>query len=374
MSIRIYLLKMIHGGGLKANLISTGNDTFDKFLGGGFLNLSLNLFEHQGPSSRILDPVWNKSLAASTLASKNNLIYINFNSLRNVDTKQYLQSLPQPRKVKSETMYKDIRGKSSTATIKIAWRYSSRSSSPSDNMLKMNQIDFGMSLEKETLAENLGQFKVINVRDILTDNFSMRSFFNVLNEEYSRLKVGDNFVNIIISDILHIFSPLIDNFQLLSEFFFALRCFTRQMSKGVLLVSYDVDLYRNHPYTKQLIYNIADCVVSCYSYETGEAKIVGYKNFDGTMEYLKVPKINSFGLHFQRELSDWGYRFTRNHRFFVIDELSLPPCHDDEHEDRGKKLTASALTNIEHRKEPLEQVGPLEDFRKLAEDVLKKEF
>lgn len=361
---------MWSGGTTKTNLISTGNDTLDKFLGGGLLNSSLNLFERQGPSSRLLDSVWNKSLTASTLAAKNNLMYINFNTQIEVDTEQLLHSLPLPRKVKSEMMYKDIRGKSSAAPIKIAWRYTSRSSSPSDNVLRMNQIDFGMSLTKETTSDDLGQVKVVNIKD----DFTMKGFFNVLDEEHSKLKSKETCLNIIISDLLHPFSPLVDNSRMLCEFLFALRCFTRHINKGALLVSYDIDLCENHSHIKQHLYNIADCVVSCYSYETGEGKSIGYKNIDGTLDYLKVPKINSFGFHFQRDLSDWGYRLTKNHRYLVVDELSLPPCHDDEHDDRGKKLTASALTNIEHKKEPLEQVGPLEDFRKVAEDVLRREF
>lgn len=345
-------------------MISFGNESFNKFLGGGLLNSSLNLFERQGPSSRILDTVWNMSLAAQTLSTQGNLIYVNFNTSKELRDRELLFHLPMPRKVKADVLYKDLRGKEAVKTIKIAWRYSGRSLSPSDGYL-FDQIDFGAHLRTE--PDELGLFKIINV----AKDHSIGQLINDLDQCLSELSKHDEAVNIIISDILHPFSPIIDDTSNLLQHLYSLRCLSRTIQKGAILISYDTDMFLDHANVKQHVYNIVDSVVSFYSYETGENKITGYKNTDGTVDYVKVPKINTFGHHFQRELSDWGYRFTRNHKFLVIDELNLPPCLDDE-EDSGNILKKDAVELTQTQHKPLEQVGPLEDFRHVAKDILSK--
>jgi hypothetical protein len=137
------------------------------------------------------------------------------------------------------------------------------------------------------------------------------------------------------------------------------------------LVNYDSSLCENHFNIEQSLYNLADCVVSFNSYETDENKVTGYKDIDGTINYIKVPKISSFGFHFQQDLADWGYRLTKNLKYFVVDELSLPPCEDDNEEGKGKQC-ASNLARIEVPSHSLEQVGPLEEFRDVAKDVIAK--
>lgn len=349
-------------------MISTGNETLDKFLGGGLLNSTVTIFERHGPSSMLLDAILNKSMASMTLTTKKNLIFVNFNVLYEPTEDQLLSSLPVCRKVKTEILYKDIRGKSAAAQIKIAWRYASRNASPSDSVLRTDQVDFGLSLAKEEDRSDLGELKIINVEE----PFSIERFFKELDKQTAELKKGGNTVNIIISNLLHPFSPLNHCHKNLCKFIYALRCFARLLDKGAIQIVYDTSMLPRHSQIRQCIYNLADCVVTFYSYETDENKITGYKNIDGTLEYVKVPKINSFGLHFQRELSDWGYRLTKNHRFFVVDELSLPPCHDDEDEDHSRRPRTTNIAKIDNEQQPLEQVGPLEDFREVAENVLAK--
>ena len=354
----------------KQNVISTGNETFDKFLGGGLLNATLNLFERQGPSSRIVDVIVNKSIAAATLTEKNGLIYVNFNTSLKVQTDYLLSSLPSQRKVKSELLYKDIQGKSGAAKIKIAWRYSNRgTSSPSDGVAKMNQIDFGVPIMKTTEPEDLGKISVVNV----DQGGSIDEILNKIRQAILDMKKTHQTVNIIIKDLLHPFSPLIGREANLLKFMYLLRCLSRLLNKGAILVCYDLDLCDNHFNIKQQLYNIADCAVLFHSYETDENILTGYKDIDGTMIYIKVPKINSFGFHFQQDLSDWGYRLTRNLRYFVVDELSLPPCEDDDNERKGRQI-ASDVTKIENIHRPLEQVGPLEEFREVAHEVITKKL
>lgn len=348
------------------SFISTGNETLDKFLGKGFLSSSLNLFERQGPSSRILDSVWYKSIAASTLNKGGSVIYVNFNTLESRDSAKILASLPMTRKVKSESLYKDIRGKSGATQIKIAWRYSSRSSSPSDSMLKTDQVDFGLSLEKEVESIPFDKIRIINMEPF----FDLRTFLTDL-EHIINDRGNKNPIVILVEDLLHPFSSLVEQ----SHIFPTLMCLLRSLARtrlphGMIFISYDIDLFSNHELIKHQIYNMADCVVSFFSYETGQNALTGYKNIDGTLDYIKVPKINSFGFHFQRELSDWGYRFTRNLRFFVIDELSLPPCEDEG--DGLVKKQAADLAKLERK--PVKQVGPLEEFKGVAESLLKKQL
>lgn len=356
---------MMHGQ--NHSFVSFGNDTLDKFLGGGLLNGSLNIFERQGPSSKPLSDVWTKSLSASTIASEDSLIIVNFSHWKPMDRAKFLSELPQPRKVNSEILYKDVRGKSQISKIKIAWRYSSRNSSPSDDNLKTNQIDFGLPLTPNDDFD----LRFIDV----SGNFNISEFLNNLDSTVNDLKQKNKPINIIIIDMLHPLSPLIDKTQQLLKLTYAFRVIARSLSRGAILLSYDIDTCPDHDKIKQHLYHFADSVVSFYSYETGQNKLAGYKNFDGTLDYVKVPKINSFGLHFQQELSDWGYRFTRNHRFFVVDELSLPPCQDDEDDpSKPKKRNATDITKIEPNSGPLEHVGPLEDFREIAGDVLAKQL
>lgn len=356
------------------NLISFGNQTFDNFLGGGLLNSSLNIFERQGPSSRVLESVWNKSFASRTLSSKYNLIIVNFNPANDIDSERFISTLPSPRRVNSEVLYKDIRAKSQLAKIKIAWRYTNKNSSPSNSTQTCNQIDFGLSLGKESRSDELGRYKIINVPS--TENFNLPEFLIELERNINELKEGNKTVNILIKDLFQPFSPLDDKPVISIKFLYSLRCLSRSLVKGAILITYDSDLIPNYDRIRQQIYNIADCLVNFASYETGQNKISGYKNIDGTLDYVKVPKINSFGLHFQQELSDWGYRFTKNHKFFVVDELSLPPCGDDDQDPNNKqrKQNATDITNIEHSQKPLERVGPLEEFREIAGDVLARQL
>lgn len=344
--------------------ISSGNDTFDRFLGGGLINGTFNIFEREGPSSRILDKVWNKSFAASTIASEGKLIIVNFNTNISIEKSTIIAATPQPRKVNQEILYKDVRGKSQAMQIKIAWRYTKRSSSPEN--YKTNQIDFGHA--NESLPED-STIEIINI----SKDFTLQNFLKELRDFICKLKI-DNTVNIIIQDVLHPFSPVIDNTDLFIRLIYSLRCLARTLGKGAILMSYDICLFDDHSRIKQQVYNIADGVVSFFSYETDENRTT-YKNFDGTISYVKIPKINTFGLHFQQELSDWGYRFTRNHRYFVVDELSLPPCDDDEDDtNKPKKHIATDVTKIGITRDRIEKVGPLEDFKEVAGDVLAKQL
>lgn len=348
------------------SLISSGNETLDKFLGGGFLKSTLNLFERQGPHSRHLEAVWNKSIAASTLVT-GNLILVNFNSAFKVDSDTFLRGLPKPSRVKSNLLYKDVRGKSSASHIKIAWRYSNRNASPADSLMLTDQIDFGIHLVDQSDEEFSKKLRVIN----LTKDFSLTFFIENLKSITSSFGNKGARTNIICKDLLHPFSPLIDRQDLLIKLMYLLRAFSRTVDNGMIFTSYDIELIDDHMQHKQHLYNIADSVVSFYSYESGQNLMTGYKNINGTLDYVKVPKLNSFGFHFQRELSDWGYRLTRNRRFFVIDELSLPPC-DDNDEDFIKKQQAADITNVSRKS--IKQASPLEDFKGVAGSLLIKQL
>lgn len=356
------------------NLISSGNQTLDKFLGGGLLNSTLNIFERQGPSSRLLDVVISKSFAATTLSSKNNLLVVNLNPTQEIDHRKVISGLPTPRQVNTEILYKDIKGKSQLSKIKIAWRYSSKSSSPSDINLKSNQVDFGLSLASDHKDTDLGILKVINVP--VPEDFHLHTLLQDLENSIAELKKGCDSLNVIVKGLYHPFSPLINRPTEQLRFLYCLRHISRMLTKGAIILIYDTDMVSDYANMKYQIYNIADCVVSTFSFETDQNKLSGYKNIDGTLDYVKVPKINTFGLHFQQELSDWGYRFTNNHRYFVVDELSLPPCHDDEQESSNKqrKQNATDVTHIEHLRKPMERVGPLEDFREVAGEVLARQL
>lgn len=355
----------------RPNMVSMGNDTLDRFLGGGLLHTTLNLFERNGPSSKLLDGVWNKSFAATTLAAKNNLILIDFNVIAEPDNESVYESLPMPRRVKSDVMYKDISGKSRTSQIKIAWRYANKHVSPSDSLDKMNQIDFGLSFAKEMNSTSTGSLISMKIEHA----FSMKDFLLDLEQKIKEFKSKDKGlpVNIIVKNLVHPFSPIRGPNQktMLVNLLYSLRCIARKLERGAILISYDCSQCENHSEIKQYLYNIADTVISCHSYETGQNIMAGYKNIDGTLQYLKVPKVNSFGFHFQQDLSDWGYRVTKNNRFFVIDELSLPPC-DSETEDTAKKQTAAELTKIGQDRRSMEQVGPLEEFKEVARNVIAK--
>lgn len=352
-------------------LVSSGNETFDTFLGGGFLHTSLNLIERQGIYSRILDLILNNSFATSTLTSKNNLLFVNFNASREWTERQVINKLPQQRKIKTEILYDDVYKQSSSAKIKIAWRYTSRDTVFPDKSSESYQIDFRLGLNALN-KDNIGEIAVINAEH--EDAFTFKSFFEKLDTTVERLRKPHNYVNIIIKDLLHPFSPLVDKPKELMRLFLLLRCFSRRMDRGAILVVYDVDMFSEHEKLKNKLYNLADSVVSFFSYQNGQNVASGYPDSDGMLEYIKVPKIKSFGLHFQREVSDWGYRITKNYRFLVIDELSLPPCPDNDEANKAqvKKRIITDEIDIFDKGNNLQQVSPLEDFREVAKNVLPR--
>uniref|UniRef100_A0A6G1S4S0 Elongator complex protein 4 n=1 Tax=Aceria tosichella TaxID=561515 RepID=A0A6G1S4S0_9ACAR len=355
----------------KQILLPSGNETLDKFLGGGLPHSSLNIFERSGPSSGILDTIIGNSFASTTLSAKGSVIFVNFNTSVEVHDHVLLTTLPAPRKVKSELLYRDIREKSALAKIKIAWRYSQQAtSSPSDGVTRMDQIDFGVALTKSAEPDELGKLCVINV----SEDDTVASITDRMSKSILEQKKTHSIITVIIKDLFHPFSPIASNNQgQFLKFFYILRCLSRTLDKGCILVNYDSSLCENHFNFEQSLYNLADSVVSFYSYETDENQLTGYKDIDGTITYVKVPKIGSFGFHFQQHLADWGYRLTKNLKYFVVDELSLPPCDDDNEEGKGKQC-ASNLARIENPSRPLEQVGPLEEFRDVAKDVLAKKL
>jgi archaellum biogenesis ATPase FlaH len=354
----------------KQSLLSSGNETFDKFLGGGLLHSSLNIFERSGPSSNILETIINSSFASASLSSKGSVIYVNFDTSKEINEDILLTTLPALRKVRSDLLYRDIREKSAVAKIKIAWRYSQQNtSSPSDGISRMDQVDFGVALSKSVEINELGKLSVLNVRE----NESVSNITNRLAKAISDQK-KNSAVTVIINSLTHPFSPMTDQSKKeLLKFIYILRCLSRTIEKGCILINYDSSICEHCFNFEQGLYNLADCVVSFYSYETDENKLTGYKDIDGTINYIKVPKISSFGFHFQQNLADWGYRLTRNLRYFVVDELSLPPCDDDNEEGKGKQC-ASNLARIDNPSKPLEQVSPLEEFRDVAQDVLAKKL
>lgn len=359
------------GQSTKQNLISTGNDTFDKFLGGGLLNSTVNLFERQGISSRILDPILNKSISCTTLSKKNNLLFVNFNTSKEVTSEEVLNGLPVNRQVKSEVLYKDVRGSSATAKIKIAWRYTQRgTSSPSDALHKLNQVDFGLSLKREVEPQDLGTLDVLNVKpDESTMSISSR-----LEKAISQLKATGTTVNVIIKDLVNTFSPLLDNWHELMRMLYIFRGLARSLGDGAIVLCCDSEMLPEKQAVKQQMYNLVDSVISFYGYETDENKTTGYKDIDGTVNYLKVPKLNSYGFHFQQDVSDWGYRLTKNHRYFVVDELCLPPCEDETTDNLpcGSGPKATELRKIDNTSKPLERANPLEEFRQVAKDILPR--
>lgn len=352
--------------GSKSTFISSGNSLLDKLLGGGFVNGSLNVFERQGHSSKNLDHVWNKSLAASTLATGNNLIFVNFQA-QNYTQEQLISSLPTPRKVKPQTLFKDIQTKSPSTRIKIAWRYSDRGVSPSDD-LRLDQVDFGLKLSKECDPDILGQCRIVTAKADLAETIT--DIRNAIQE----LKPNSKTTNLIINDAFHPFSTLRNDCDTALTFQ-VFRAVARSLGGGVVLMSYDKDCVPRYNIRKPFIYNAADCVLSFYSYETDQNRILGYKDTDGTIEYVKVPKINSFGQQCQRSLSDYGYRFTRDNRYFVVDELSLPPCEDDTPEILAKKKQqADQVAQVDRGRKLVRQVDPLEEFKDVAQNVIPKKL
>lgn len=356
------------GSSLKQAFISTGNDTFDTFFGGGLLNSTLNIFERQGLASRPLETIVEKSISASTLANKCDLIYVNFNSELDIKEDLFLESLPLPKKVKPELLYKDVRPKSASAMIKIAWRYTAQGSSPSTGSFKENQNDFGLCLSKHTDIE-LTNLHIINIKN---ETFSFKTLIDQLASMTSNL-ANSKSVNIILANLLHPFSPIYGDPQKLLFLLYAMRAFARTIERGMVMTVYDTEMCQNHSSIKNLIYNTADAVVSFYTFADSQSRLLGYKDTDGTVDYIKVPKLNTFSHHFQRELSDWGYRTTKNNKYFVIDKLSLPPCDSGAQEDRTtiEKKDGTELLGV-HKHEILEEVGPLEEFKDFVGDVLRK--
>lgn len=341
------------------NLISTGNQTFDTFLGGGLLNSSLNIFERKGSASRALESIIEKSISATTLANKNDLIIINFNTESDYRDNIFLESLPFPKKVRSDLLYKDVRPKSSSA-MKIAWRYTAQASSPSTSALRENQIDFGTCLSKQDVE--LGNLIIINIKK---ETFSYKTLIDQLVDGVKSSET----VNIILLNLLHPFSPIYGDSQKLVSLLYIMRAFARTIERGSIVTSYDIEMCQNHVSLKSQIYNMADSVISFFTFSDNQCRLLGYKDIDGTVDYIKVPKINTLSYHLQRQLTDWGHRITKNNKYFVIHKLSLPPCGTDEQPKPGK---ASDILGVDNHE--IKDIGLRKDFNTCVEDFFSKKI
>lgn len=299
----------------RQTLISTCNDSLNTLLGGGFVASTLNIFERSGTQSQRLDSIITKTISASTLVKQRDLVYVNFNDLLPVTSDHLIASFPLPVKVKTEVLNKDVRPDTRKEQIKIAWRYSNNNILFRDE--RQDQLDFGHSLKHH--HESLGKIIVVNLDKIFT-NGDMRTFLEILEA----VKTSDC-IDFVMADITHPHSVLDGHHELFLTILYALRAFARTLKQGAVFMCINTDSIDDYNFKQDQIYNLADSVVHLSSLSEEESILIGCVHSEGLVEYRKVPKLYSNSYHFKRPLSDWAYRTTSNNKYFLIDQLSLPP-------------------------------------------------
>lgn len=98
-----------------------------------------------------------------------------------------------------------------------------------------------------------------------------------------------------------------------------LKSWTRKSSGNKLLITFDTRTLP--PSTVSRIRACADGVIRVESFGP---RVKPYPDFDGVINIIKIPKINSINTNSKIDTLDIGFQWKSN-RYFVIDKLSLPP-------------------------------------------------
>lgn len=188
--------------------------------------------------------------------------------------------------------------------MKIAWRYKSLAAASSE---ASEQFDFGVYVDEETL--NQANINFVNHDALIKFNF-----------DYDPNKC---LTRIVVQDLGSPLSPI--SIESIPMFIYNLKSFVRRNPNVVCLVTFSSQMIQssNFAFVCSRIYNNVDCAIKLIPFD--ESTQTPYKEYDGLVNILKLPKLNSLNYYFVPETFDLGFKLKKHSRFLIVDKLCLPP-------------------------------------------------
>lgn len=318
--------------------MKTKNGTLDNMLGGGLLYSTLNIFELRGPTTRRLDDILERTVTSATITNGDNVIFINFNGLKDISERDFYSFLPVPRMARCSDVYRQPLKDLKSSRIKIAWRYApseGNMDSPGQQTQVIPQLDFGTCIANE-LSKPEGIVRVVDIA-----SGCLADCFTPVNSAIDELKQRSRnaSITIILHNLFHPLNPLFGDSKLVIGLLYSFRALARSIGKCTVVGFYDVGNARDYDSLKHHIHDTADCVVSFNGFESGESETNGYNGLDGIVHYIKAAKINTNHLPFPRYTCEFGYRLVEGNRYLMIDELTLGPEEANTQQVEAKKTS-----------------------------------
>ena len=209
------------------------------------------------------------------------------------------------------------------STSEIAWRYASLS--PLENTLATSKhsYDFASKLTQEKLRKHgisSESLQAVALQDILSGKWDQANACLIV--------AGANAFPCPWS---------------LTALLFRLKSLSRRATGCTVLATLHSQLESEK--TRQQVHDLADTVLHLQAFRDPSPS---YPDFEGLFLIHKLPRVNSLALSKKIETLDLGFQMKKQHRFFEVDKLSLPP---DLSEDASRSTCAAPV--IGKRSQPI---------------------
>ncbi|CAF0733848.1 unnamed protein product [Didymodactylos carnosus] len=323
-------------------LISSGIQSLDSFIGGGFPVGSLILIYEDDDSSYLSDSIL-RCFLSDGVYSKHDLC---ISSMR-TDPTQFIKNLP----TKSEKDQEQEDGQSDDSSMKIAWRYENLSSS-TPSLKAQQHSHYDLNSKNSILPELLDQISI--TKFTWTDyeqkqqrskqkwstsyrDFLFQSIDNLILSNYSTTNVKED-KRILRLCIQSLSSCLFDTdqerFAQIYSFLYCLRISLRQS-----LATCIVTLSSKYFY-KQLE-NLCDII---FEMKLPSQLISG--DYVGFCNIIKLPKLNSI-TSFIPDTWDIGIKLIKHKKYLLFEKYSIPPdlASDASRDGSNEKKSSSLMNN-----------------------------
>jgi len=280
-------------------MTSTGIPSMDQLLGGGFAMNSITLLEEDGLCA--FAPLFAKCFVSQSIECKHKTIICSqtISSIRS----RFLRELPvlstQPSKLRAI----------GSDDLKIAWRYKGQAVGDNPYSTSAQHFDLSSHISAETL----------NSADIVfcTHNTCLDAIRSLGSNG------GQTVIRIFIDGLGSALSPI--SVESLPKFVYDLKSLVRKVANSVCLTTFSAQLVllSRNACVRSRVHNVVDCVIQLIGFD--ECTQTPYTEYNGLLNVLKLPKLNSFNYYMTPETLDYGFQLKNHNRFLIVDKLSLPP-------------------------------------------------
>ncbi|KAI1295549.1 Elongator complex protein 4 [Halotydeus destructor] len=268
--------------------LSSGIPSLDDLIGGVSRSCLILLEEDE---FEIYSNIFLKLFISEGLYSGESVL-LSGNSLEKFD--DIMKQLPTRTLVQPES-----RPSSEPNHLKIAWRYADTPSND-DSTNQKHQYDLGAIITDQEITQ----------LSLKTDLIQQVEFADIS----STLAKSEQSVRAIVKNLTSCVSE-----KEIAGYLFKLKSVVKK-NQGICVVSINSHVLPHE--TLARLHNISDCAIELNAFHGQNAS---YPDYDGTLSFHKLPKINALSNPKNIETLDLGFQMKKQNRFFIVDKLCLPP-------------------------------------------------